>query len=212
MRLTGFLVTTILAAPFAGTGCSSPGDALAEGATQEADTSGDGTPTRVPCTDNFGSALAGTFGRLDGIIAAVVPPGHGTCSADRHHVHIQVLSDGATYDVAVNTDGGFSAEKDAPLPGDAWADGWHRGGTLDYVRDFGLHASDFAPHTEAEIDQQIESALASANHVSIYATLYSHAGVHLVHRRANGQDGVLVLDPLSPTARVFAFRFSDQTF
>jgi hypothetical protein len=172
----------------------------------------DGTPTRVPCTNSFGAGLSGTFGRIDGTIAAVVPPGHGACSADRHHVHLQISSQGQIYDVAVNTDGGFIAERQAPLPGGPWSEGWHRGGSLDYPTDLGLHSSDFTAGSEAELDAQLESALANANHVSVFATLYSHSGVHLVHRRGNGVDGALILDPLSPNARVFAFHFDTQSF
>jgi hypothetical protein len=175
----------------------------------------DGTPTRVPCTSNFGDGLSGTFGRLDGVVVAVVPPGHGTCNADAHHVHVQVLSRGQTYDVAVNTDSGFIAEKDVSLvslPSGPWADGWHGGGSLDYVADLGLHDADFTAGSEADLDQRLETALASANHVSLFATLYSHGGVHLVHRRGHGQDGALVTDPLSPSSHLFAFHFSNQSF
>jgi hypothetical protein len=172
----------------------------------------DGVPTRIPCTKNLGSGLAGTFGRLDGVIVAVEAPGHGGCFADRHHVHIQVLSQGQTYDVAVNTDSGFMAEKDVALPGGPWADGWHRGGSLDYTSDLGLHASDFVSGSEAVLDQKLEAELANANHVSIFATLYSHSGVHLVHRRGNNIDGAVVLNPLSPAAHVIAFHFADQSF
>jgi hypothetical protein len=194
--------------------CRAPTDAADEAtATLSSAAPGDdGTPNRVPCTDTFGSALSGSFGRLDGVVVAVVPPGHGSCSADAHHVHVQVLSHGATYDVAVNVDGGFIATKDVPLPGGAWADGWHAGGTLDYVTDLGLHVGDFQTGSEADIDRQLEAALATANHVSIFATTYSHSGAHLVHRRGQGHDGLLVTDPLSPTAHVFAFHFSTQSF
>jgi hypothetical protein len=167
----------------------------------------------VPCTSNFGDGLAGTFGRLDGTIVSVVPNGHtGSCNSDRSHVHLQVLSNGQVYDVAVNTDGGFVAEKDLPLPGGAWTDGWHRGGSLDYVQDLGLHVADFQSQNEPALEQYVLDALTNANHVSVFATLYSHGGIHLVHRRANDQDGALVLDPLSPKARVLVFHFSDQTF
>jgi hypothetical protein len=172
----------------------------------------DGTPQRQPCTNDLGSGLTGTFGRLDGVIAAVVPPGRGSCNADEHHVHLQVLSAGQIYDVAVNIDGGFIATKDVPLPKGAWADGWHAGGQLDYVTDLGLHDADFQTGSESALDQQIEAALANANHVSVFATLYSHSGVHEVHRHGQGNDGLLVLDPLSPDAHAFAFHFSNQSF
>jgi hypothetical protein len=176
------------------------------------ESSGDGTPTRVPCTNNFGTGLTGSFGRLDGIVVAVVPPGHGSCNADAHHVHVQVLSGGETYDIAVNTDAGFSATKDMPLPGGAWADGWHAGGSLDYVTDLGLHVGDFQAGSEAALSQQLETALANANHISVFATIYSHGGAHLVHRHGQGHDGLLVTDPLSASPHLFAFHFSNQSF
>lgn len=174
----------------------------------------DGTPTRQPCTSQFGSGLAGTFGRLDGTIVAVVPHGRGSCNADRSHVHVQVLSSGSVYDVAVNTDGGFYAEISHALPGEPWRDGWHRGGSLDYRSDLGLHSNDFNTANNAQLERVLLNALADANHVSVFASLYSHGGVHLVHRARSGQpvDGALVLDPLAPSARVFAFHFSDQRF
>src|SRR5215468_431844 len=125
--LLGLLDLAVLSS----TACTEASEASTEATEAERTTdggSGDGVPTRIPCTTNLGSALAGTFGRLDGVIVAVEQPGHGGCFADRHHVHIQVLSNGQTYDVAVNTDSGFIAEKNAPLPGGPWVDGWHRGG------------------------------------------------------------------------------------
>ena len=174
----------------------------------------DGPPVRKPCTSNFGSGLAGTFGRLDGTIVAVVPTGHGACNADHTHVHLQVLSQGQVYDVAVNIDDGYYAERDVRLPGAPWVEGWHRGGSLDYVADLGLHATDFNTASQSQLEQKVEAELASANHVSIFATLYSHGGVHLVHRSKSGNpvDGAVVLDPLSPKAHLIAFHFSDQSF
>jgi hypothetical protein len=176
------------------------------------DDGGDGTPNRVPCTSNFGTGLSGTFGRLDGFVVAVVPPGGGACNADKHHVHLQVSQGGSTYDVAINTDSGFIANKDVPLPSIAWSEGWHTNVSLDYPTDLGLHSSDFTTGNESQFDQDIEGALANANHVSVFATLYSHGGVHLVHREGKGHDGAIVTDPLSPTSHVFVFHFSDQSF
>ncbi len=197
------------AARDASTSDASTGEAAAaDGASGD-----DGPPARVTCTTSFGTGLSpGGFGRLDGFVVAVVVPGSGACNADSHHVHVQVSSGGATYDVAVNTDSGFVAEKDVPLPGGAWNEGWHAHAKLDYASDLGLHAPDFSPGSEGAINQQIEGALASANHVSVFATTYSKGGIHLVHRHGFNDDGALVLDPLSPTSRVFAFHFSNQSF
>ena len=184
-----------------------------DASTSDGSTGDDGPPTRVTCTSSFGSGLSpGGFGRLDGFIVAVVAPGGGACNADSHHIHVQVASGGATYDVAVNVDGGFVAEKDLPLPGGAWNEGWHAHAALDYVSDLGLHASDFTAGSQPVITQDLETALANANHVSVFATTYSRGGIHLVHRHGMKDDGALVTDPLSPNAHLFAFHFSNQSF
>src|SRR5690349_2831550 len=62
----------------------------------------DGAPMRLPCTGSFGSALSTSYGRLDGYLVAIVPPGNGGCNADTDHIHLQVKMNGAIYDVAVN--------------------------------------------------------------------------------------------------------------
>jgi hypothetical protein len=173
----------------------------------------DGTASRVACTSSFGNGLSpGGFGRLDGVVAAVVPPGKRTCSGDKRHVHIQVLSGGETYDVAVNVDGGFVAEKAMKLPGAAWSEGWHAHASLSYTSDLGLHSGDFDTGSQSVIDQRLEAALASANHISVFGNTYSRGGVHLIHRHLGNDDGAVVLDPLAAQARVFAFHFSNQSF
>jgi len=183
----------------------------------DAATTADGTPVRNACTTSFGSGLTGSAGRLDGVVVAVVAAGSRSCHGDSTHVHLQVLSKGQVYDVAVNVDGGNMAEKDLPLPGTAWSDGWHAGQRIDYVNDLGLHATDFQyTGSVPQLDQKLEAALASANHVSVYATTYSHGGMHLVHRSrstsASATDGAVITDPLSPTAHVYAFHFANQSF
>jgi hypothetical protein len=173
---------------------------------------GDGMPVRQPCTSKFGNGLSGSFGRLDGVIVAVVSPGHGGCNADAHHVHLQVLSGGQIYDVAVNTDSGFYLEHDLSLPGAAWSDGWHTGVSLDYPRDMGVRSSDFTSAPESTMTQVLETALANANHVSVFATTYNHSGIHLVHRNGGGHDGAVIIDPLSSHAHAYIFHFSNQSF
>jgi hypothetical protein len=173
----------------------------------------DGAPTRVACTSNFGSGLTVDHGRLDGILVAIVPVTQKSCNGDSSHVHLQVRSKGATYDVAVNTDVLF-AERDHAMPGGAWTDGWHAGVPLDYVKDFVIHSGNFATLTADQLAQKVEQSLASANHVSIFATGYGSDGVHNVHRRGGGynDDGAIVLEPLSPVPHVLMFCFSDQGF
>src|SRR5512142_2781857 len=43
---------------------------------------GDGTPVRLPCTSALGSALGGSYGRLDGRLVALVPPRTSGCPSD----------------------------------------------------------------------------------------------------------------------------------
>ena len=173
----------------------------------------DGTATRAQCTTSFhGTALSGSFGRMDGYLVAIVPPnGSRSCRADSSHVHLQVKVDGVVYDVAVNTDT-YVAEKDVALPDGAWSEGWHAGARLDYPTTLGLHASSFASTTQSAQAQTIENALASANHVSIFATPYDSTGAHDVHRKGGGDDGAIFVDPLSSPAHVLAFRFSTDSF
>lgn len=190
-------------------GASSDGGSTTDGGSTD-----DGTPTRNACTSSFGSGLSGMSGRLDGTIVSVIPTGTSRqCNGDSTHVHVQVLSQGSVYDVAVNADGGFIAEKDVPLPGGAFREGWHGGMTLSYTGDLGLHSGDFQTGSLSDITQDIENALANANHVSVFGTLYNHGGLHLIHRsKSNGVDGALITEPLSANARVFAFHFASQTF
>ena len=172
----------------------------------------DGTPTRVACTGDFGSVLNAAHGRMDGYLVSIVAPGESfSCNGDRGHVHLQVRIEGATYDVAVNTHVLY-AEVDAPLPGGPWREGWHAGMDLDYPTDMGLDSTAFTAETPAALAQTVISALATANHVSIFATGYGPGGAHDVHRRGHDEDGAIVVDPLSPAAHVWAFRFNTDTF
>jgi hypothetical protein len=170
----------------------------------------DGTPTRQACTGAFGSALTTSFGRLDGYLVAIVPAGHRGCNGDSTHVHLQVRAQSAVYDVAVNVDGLFH-QQDLARPGAAWSEGWHTGVTDSYAS-LGVHSSQFAASTVAQLGPEIEMLLANANHVSIYATGYGPTGVHLVHYQGRGNDGMVVLDPLSPTSHALMFAFQGDTF
>ena len=180
----------------------------------------DGAPTREACTSSYGTGLSTSFGRLDGALVAIVPPGHHGCNGDADHLHLQVKAAGAVYDIAVtmaSTMGGampevFLAEKDAPLANGPWADGWHAGTRFDYVNDLGLHAADFTAMPAAALAMKVQQALGTVNHISVYATGYGPSGGHKVHRNSGGQDGALVLDPTSATPHVLAFHFSTQSF
>jgi hypothetical protein len=170
---------------------------------------GDGTPTRMQCTGNFGNALSAQFGRMDGLLVSVIPPGGpSSCNGDARHVHLQVLIQGSVYDVAVNTDT-LEATRDMPLPNGAWSEGWHPGLTNDYTQ-YGLHSTDFT--TPSNAAQSIENFVATANHVSIFATGYGPTGAHDVHRHPSTGDGMIVIDPLASTAHVMMFCFNTDTF
>lgn len=175
----------------------------------------DGTPTRQACTSSFGNGISGAFGRLDGYLVSIVPPGSTSgCNDDGSHVHLQILMNGAIYDVAVNVSdpaGVYFAERDLALPDGAWSEGFHSSDTLDYVA-LGLHSTDFTAYQESALSQMVESELATANHVSIFATPYNSSGIHLVHRNSGGNDGSIVINPLSSTAHALFFHFVDQTF
>lgn len=207
MLRAAFLVSLLLSAC---TGVASP-------PADAAVAPGDGTPSRWPCQESFGSALSDGFGRLDGIVYAVVLPSHRGCRSDADHVHLQVATSGARYDVAINvsdTDGSqvsYLARTQA-APGPAWNEGWHGGVSLDYA-ELGAHAPDFVATTQAVLVDLVAAELATTNHVSVFATAYpDHSGAHLVHRNGTGLDGALVLRPTEPTARVLMFRFAAQSF
>lgn len=171
----------------------------------------DGTPTRQQCTGNYGNALSTSHGRLDGFLVAIVNLGGShSCNGDSSHVHLQVLMSGAVYDVAVNTDT-LVAERDLPIPDGAWSEGWHANDALDYAA-LGLHSGDFAmPSSPSALAQQIENDVATANHISVFATGYGPGGAHLVHRNGGGRDGAIVIHPLSAPARLLMFTFTTSS-
>lgn len=174
----------------------------------------DGTPTRVPCTSNFGSGLVGgTHGRLDGTLVSIVPPAsQHSCNDDPRHLHLQISMDGGVYDIAMNIAGVLTAERDAALADEAWSEGWHPGDDFDFPTTMGLHSSDFSPVQEQEELQHVEDLLANVNHISVFATKYSTGGAHLIHRQGNGNDGALVLYPLSGAPHYVMFSFPRQSF
>ncbi|HZU81486.1 MAG TPA: hypothetical protein VE987_01145 [Polyangiaceae bacterium] len=181
--------------------------------------SGDGTPTRQQCTNSYGTSITTAFGRLDGFLVAIVQPGAHGCNADTDHVHLQVKANGGIYDVAVNINSTmdpsmpevYLLEKDMAMPDGAWAEGWHPGVRNDYVQ-LGLHSTQFMPMPAAMLAQTITSALANANHISVFATGYGPTGIHDVHRRGGGTDGAIVIDPQAQTSHILFFHFASQTF
>jgi hypothetical protein len=66
--------------------------------------------------------------------------------------------------------------------------------------------------TKAGLTQDLMNDLATANHVSVFATGYGPDGAHLVHRNGSNHDGMVVTDPLSTPSHARMFSFSDQQF
>ncbi len=196
-----------------GAGDGAPVDGVPTDGRLDAD---DGTPTRQPCTSNFGNKLtsSATYGRLDGYLVAIVAPsGMNSCNADSSHVHLQIRMAGAVYDVAVDaTDGQTGIDDvhtdtiDHDLQNLAWAEGWHTGVNADYVA-LGVHSTDLTLQTKQQVIDEMNTFLATANHVSIYMTTYGPDGGHLVHRNGNGRDGIIVTDPLSQPSHMMLLSF-----
>lgn len=168
----------------------------------------DGAPTRKACTNAFGNAVTTFHGRLDGYLVAIVPTTQHTCNGDSTHVHLQVLMSGSVYDVAVNVDG-LEANLPHAMIGGPWSEGWHTTSeSLDYPTALGIHSPSFAT-TNA---QALIASLANANHISVFATGYGPTGMHLVHRKGNGNDGAIIVNPLGGTPQFFVFRFATDSF
>ncbi|MEO9195153.1 MAG: hypothetical protein ABI445_16000 [Polyangia bacterium] len=179
--------------------------------------SGDGAPMRAACKKQLANKIGQSFGRLDGYLTAITAPGNGPCFADPDHVHLQVTTVDGSYDIAVNVNdtSGPSVEfktLDVALPDGAWSEGWHSGDALDYAK-LGLHSKDFTALPPSQLAKTIASELASANHLSVFATPYSDGtGAHDVHRKNGGNDGALVVRPTDGTAHMLLFHFQSQTF
>lgn len=141
-----------------------------------------------------------------------------SCNADDAHVHLQIKMAGAIYDVAVDAtdaqthvDDVHTYAMDAALPGAAWSEGFHTGITNDYVA-LGVHSAQLVLETKQQVIDTLNADLATANHISIFTTTYGGDGAHLVHRNGGGHDGMIVTDPLAPTAHFRLLSFSDQSF
>jgi hypothetical protein len=202
---------------------SSPQDSDASGAGDTASPLGiDGTPQRTasctPLSEQTGTAIDTSFGRLDGTLVYIVEKGGPKeCNGDDSHVHLQVKANGDVYDVAldIGTTGDEVSELDESiaLPDGAWSEGWHGSDTLTYTA-LGIHSGQFTASSPDALSASIDAALAGVNHVSIFGTGYdTDNGCHDVHYHGgNGGDGALFIEPLSPTAHGMFFRFATDSF
>jgi len=175
--------------------------------------------TCTPLSEQTGTLVNTSHGRLDGTLVYVVPlDGTSKCNGDDAHVHLQVEVSGLVYDVAVDVGAtgdevGLDQESLA-LPDGAWAEGWHGTDALAYPT-LGLKSTSFPTATPADVATQVESLLESTTKISIFCTGYTPGdnGCHDVHYEdGDGEDGAIVLDPTAATSPVLFFRFQGQTF
>lgn len=173
----------------------------------------------TPLSQQNGTAVNTTHGRLDGTLVYVLPiDGSSACNGDSAHVHLQVEVSGSVYDVAVDIGksgdevGWF--EQTMTVPGGGWSEGWHGADALGYSS-LGLSSNAFATLAPTSMGAQLESLLASTSKVSIFCTGYTPGdnGCHDVHYQdGSNQDGAIVLDPTAATSPVVFFRFTNQSF
>jgi hypothetical protein len=165
----------------------------------------------------FGSGITPGFGRLDGTVSAVLVPTVAACGHDDNHAIVQVSANGSTYQLWVNVgyagmpDVGF-AERDSALGNDPFKEGWHPGGTLDYVAGLGVHSTDFTLETQDVLSATMMSDVTVGSTISIYGVGFTtNDGAHLVHFNGAGQDGAVVVHPDS-APHFLLFDFTNQTF
>jgi hypothetical protein len=180
----------------------------------------------APCVESdaaFGWTLTNSFGRLDGTVVAVIPPGDEACASPNDtHLIIEVMMQGFVYrmvvDVLSNTnapDSGtdvFFYEMDGALQDGAWSEGWHTGISLDYATTLSLHSTQFAEMNQAEAVAQITSEVQLGTHISVFGTSQDEADTaHLVHRNVTNQDGAIVINP-ETAPHYLLLRFAEDTF
>jgi hypothetical protein len=171
-----------------------------------------------PCVDTFGNNLTDGVGRLDATVIAVVPPGSDCPRPNSTHLILEVRQGGEAYRMvtAVRSSVGNPdmalAERDAPLTGPAWEEGWHLGVTLDYVNDLGVHRLDFNPMPMPELVDAITAPIELGARVSIYATVEDqHDSAHLIHRNFTNADGAIVVRA-DTAPHYLLLRFDNQLF
>ncbi len=175
------------------------------------------------CASVFGSGLTASFGRMDGVVTAVVTPSDTQCALpNSDHVVVQVGTDAGIFRMVVNVLSSFGdpdvrfAAVSAPLSGGVWVEGWHPNASLDYPTAFGLHSDGgFTPMKMAALVQRVSDELTIGARISVFATssggTYSDS-THLIHRNGSNHDGALVLDPEATNAKWLLFHFANQSF
>ena len=173
------------------------------------------------CATSFGEDLTPAFGRIDGTVVAVVPPGDEACALPNStHLVIQVMQSGAVYRMVVDVLSNQGSpdvlfeELDAPLVGEAWAEGWHPGASLDYVTTLNQHSTAFTAMATVDLVANITAEITLGAAISIYATATSSEpdSAHLVHRNLPNQDGAIVIGPDTARPHFLLLRFDEQIF
>ncbi len=186
-----------------------------------ADAAPDGSDKAAACAATFGSDLTPAFGRFDGTVLAVVPPGDEDCALpNRTHLVVQATIGGVAYRLVVDVLSNQGSpdvlltKLDHPLVGPAWAEGWHTDVPLDYVTDLGAHSPTFVATPETKLVSAITAELELGAHISIFATSGATEpnSAHLVHRNTTNADGAIVLNPDGPSPHWLLMRFDEQTF
>lgn len=173
------------------------------------------------CADTFGAAFTNSFGRADGTVVAVVPPGWQCPLPNGDHVVIQVRIDGGVQRLVVNVQSTIGDPNirmrtlSAPLPAPAYEEGWHTGVALDYPT-MGVHSDGgWDALTLEEAAARIYDAVDVGAPLSVYATSsgFSYAGsAHLIHRNGSQHDGAIVTQPTGAQPTWLLFHFADQSF
>jgi hypothetical protein len=171
---------------------------------------------------DFGSELTMAYGRIDGTVRALVGTEDTQCAVpNSDHLVIQVLMNGKTYRMVASVLSTYGdpdvglLEKDAPLAGSAWSEGWHTDLSLDYVTTLGVHTTDFTGHPMLELQALVESKIEIGSKISVYATNNNAQykdSAHLIHRNITNQDGAIVIGPDTANPHYLLFRFANQSF
>lgn len=216
----------------ADSGSTSDEDASTDGAvlpvgdgsapTADGASSADGSIDKAArCASTFGTALPAGFGRIDGTVVAIVQPKDKQCALPNNdHVIVQVKMQGAVYRIVVNVQSDragadirvFYLEKPVKLPAPAWAEGFHGGVALDYVKDFGVKAAEFSPIALAPLSEKIAAVIPLDAKIAVYSDGTGGSSTHLVHRNDGTKDGALILDPDGPSPKAMLFHFATQDF
>ncbi len=207
-----------------GSASTSDGGGTAQDASAVKDAFVDAGSKAAACAATFGMALTPKFGRFDGTVTAIVPPGDQACTLpNATHLVIQGRMNGEIYRMVVDVLSTIGSpdvsllEMDAPLAGGMpWAEGWHDTMTLDYVTDLSVHNASFVPFKQAALVTKISDEITLGDHISVFATSGTTEphSAHLVHRTTNapGADGAIVLKPESAKAHYILLAFAEQVF